>query len=578
MDTRKSPSSPPRTVAPLHRRARDSRIRAADVMVEMLLQAGVDTVFGIPGGSIAPLYDALADTPDIRMVTTRHETSAVFAAAAYAQTTGRLGVVLVTSGPGILNALNGIGSAHSDSLPVLVIAGEAAQEGFGRGAIQEGSTYGLNVVAMASHITKWAFELTQAESAPAMLMKAMGAAMLDRKGPVLMSAPLNTLSGRIARPSLSLDTRSELEISTSQIEAASRALASDERKVILAGSGARSAAAQLRALAEHLCCPVITTPKAKGVFPESHPLALGVFGLGGHPSAAAYLNRGVDVAMVVGSSLNEIATDGWNPNLAASRTLIHVDVDPAVFGRVYPADIGIAAPAKAALEALIRYTPAKRAQDEFGGVTFAYDVSTLEVISGEGVAAPSALYELQEHLPDDAIYTTDSGNNLFYAIHYLRIDCPDAFLGFLGLASMGTSLPAALGAQLAAPDRKVVAILGDGGLGMVAGELSTIASLRLPIVVAVLNDRRYGMVEFGMQKIFNRTPSFEMSPFDVVGVGASCGARAHRIEKLDDIGPALRDAPPDRPLVLDIAVEPHVGLPTNMRFQQISKNVQRAEN
>lgn len=569
-----------RSMPPRRRRARDGKYRAADYLVDAIFDAGIKVVFGIPGGSIAPVYDALMQRPEVRIVTTRHETSAVFAASAYARLTGNVGIALVTSGPGVLNAMNGIGSAMADSLPVLVIAGEAAREGFGRGAVQEGSSYGLNIVGMASHITKAAFELTAPEAAPSMFQHAMRTAASGRPGPVLMSVPLDILSGRISKPALVCEESTGAQVSGAQLESAAKALKAPGRKVIFAGSGARGAAGALRTLAERLGCPVMTTPKGKGVFPENHPLALGVYGMGGHPSTSEFVEKGLDVVLAVGTSLNEVATDGWSQAILPKRTLIHIDVDGAMIGRVYPTDIGLIAPANMALQALLERIPASETEGSFAGkgLRYAYDAASLEVCGSEVIAAPRALWELQSCLPADTIYTTDSGTNLFFAIHYLKINSPDTFISLLGLGSMGSGLPAAMGAQMAAPHRKVVAVLGDGGLSMVAGELSTLSALRLPIIVAVLNDQRYGMVEFGMKAIFGRTPDFAMTPFDVVGVAKSCGAEAVAVHQVGQLAEAVASAPSDRPLVLDIRIECGLGLPTNKRFQQITKNTQNLVN
>ncbi len=571
---RNSSTHPP-SALPETRRARDHRYRAADYIVEALQAAGVDTLFGIPGGSIAPVYDALLEYPDINVVTTRHETSAVFAASAWARLTGKVGVVLVTSGPGILNAMNGIASARTDSTPVLILAGEAAREGFGRGAVQEGSAYGLNIVTMATQICKAAFELSSSEAAPFLLQHALRTASSGQPGPVLLSVPLDILSGLINRPAIAMEAPVPVKLASDDVESAARALKAPGRKVILAGSGARYASAELLALAERLGCSVMTTPKAKGVFPEDHPLALGVFGMGGHPSTSAFLEDGIDVLLAVGTSFNEVATDGWSKDLIPRRSLIHIEVNGATIGKVYATDIALVAPADVALRGLLDSIPETESSlPASSQLSYAFDAKTLEVLTGDTISAPRALWELQACLPEETIYTTDSGTNLFFAIHYLKIRRADAFISLLGLGSMGSGLPAALGAQLAAPDRKVVAVLGDGGLSMVAGELSTLAALKLPIVVAVLNDQRYGMVEFGMKAIFGRSPDFEMAPFDVVGVARSCGAKALTICKAEEISQAIAEAPCDRPLVLDIRIECGLGLPTNKRFQQITKNTQ----
>ncbi|MBI5508024.1 MAG: thiamine pyrophosphate-binding protein [Deltaproteobacteria bacterium] len=559
------------------RRNRDLPRRAADLLVDQLIAVGVDTVFGLPGAAVAPIYDALMDRPQVRMVTVKHEANAVFAAAGYAQTTGRLGVALVTSGPGALNAMNGLACAFSDGLPVLLLAGEAARDGFGRGAVQEGSVYALNLVGMAAKVSKLAFEVPEAAALPSMLRRAVGVAMTGKRGPVFVSLPLNVLGVAIPAPAVVFSATSESGLSQAPIEQALRALSGAGRKVLLAGAGTRfgHGPALLREVAERLQCPVMTTPKAKGVFPESHPLSLGVFGMGGHPSTTAYLEAGVETILVVGSSLNEVATDGWSPLLKGGRTLIHVDVDAARVGRVYETDLAIVAPAEIFFAQLLQLAPQAAAMSP---CRILYDRDPQEVPDGvgPGIGAPRALWELQQVLPPDTIYTTDSGTNLFFAIHYLKIDHPDAFVCLMGLGSMGTAIGTAIGAQVGNPERSVVAVLGDGGLAMTAGELLTAAAYELPIVVAVLNNGGLGMVEYGQAAVYGRTPRFETAPMSVTDLARAVGCDGTTIDGPNQVAAVLK-ARRVRPMVLDVHLDPRATIPGNRRVDKVKKSARVAE-
>jgi acetolactate synthase I/II/III large subunit len=560
------------------RRTRDVRKRTADILVDTLAAAGVDVVFGLPGGSIAPVFDALVDRPEIKVVTTRHDGNAVFSAAGYAQASGRIGVAIVTSGPGVLNCMNAIASAFTDGLPVLVLTGEAPRRGFGKNAIQEGSSYSLNVVGMTKHITKMSAEVTDGAAAASMLREAISTAMNGKRGPVVLSLPLDILGQQTSSTRSGARTTTHFEIDTAAVAHAARALNANDKKLIFVGSGARAGRtpALLRQLAERLQAPVVTTPKGKGIFPEDHPLSLGVFGMGGHPSARSYVRQGVDTVLVIGSSLNEVATEGWSQDLAARRCLIHVDIDGTRIGRVYPADVPVAAPADLFLETLLpRIDAGAPAQPH--RIEYADDPRGLEQTEDGKISPVRVLWELQRIVPSDTIYTTDSGNNLFFAIHYLKVTEPDSFMSMLGLGSMGVGLPAAIGAQLAHPERRVVSVIGDGGLLMCAGELSVAAQHRLPIVVLVLNDMRYNMVEHGNRNVYGRTAPYPTGPIDVAELARGCGAQAVVVERPGQLE-SLSLSNLRGPLVIDARIAAKTKLPPNGRFETIQTNLRTLTN
>ncbi len=558
--------------------ARDDRVRCVNQLLQVLEDAGVNTIYGIPGGSIGPFYDALLDHKRIQVVTTRQDGNAVFAAAGYAQASGGIGVAVLTSGPGLLNAMNAIAAAYTDGHPVVVIAGEAARAGFGRGAIQEGSAYSLNLVGMLSNITKLSLEVPSAESASATLKRAIATALSGKRGPVVLSLPLNLQGERLRHSSTALSASTHFNIEPDILQGVAKvinAMSNNRgRCVILAGSGARLGCTPkyLLSLAEKANIPVMTTPKAKGVFPERHRLSLGIFGMGGHASSRDYMAEGIDTLLVIGSSLNEVATDGWCPSLSPKQHLIQVDIDALQLGRAYPVDLGIAAPADLFLQELLPLVAEHKGPRRHFGIS--YDREATDIAVDRPISAPRAIWELQEVLPENTIYTGDSGANLFYAAHYLRIDHPDSYIAFLGLGSMASGLPASIGVQMAQPSRTVCAIMGDGGLLMTAAAVSTAAHMELPLIIAVLNDHRYGMVEFGLNAIFGRSLSFDMA-FDLSEVGRGLGANVLRIEQPGDILNAdLMQRPMDRPTILDIQFDTAVGIPTNRRFETITKNAQ----
>ncbi|MEZ4402747.1 MAG: thiamine pyrophosphate-binding protein [Kofleriaceae bacterium] len=534
------------------------------MLIEVLVDAGIDVMFGLPGGPISPIHDALLASGKIRHVTTRHESGALFAAAGYAHATGRLGVAAVTSGPGILNAMTGLASAHCDGLPVLLLVGEVPRKNQGKGALQDGSSHGLNVIGMTRHVTKLAIELTEPSNAPMVLHRAIATALSGRRGPVVVTVPMDVALALGPAPRVSSQVGLEFAVSPRSIDEIAALVSVAARPLILAGSGVRgpSAPALLRAVAERYQCPVATTPKAKGVFPEDHPLAVGVFGLGGHPSARAYAERGLDVLVVVGSSLGDVATEGWSPLLNARRAFVHVDIDGQQIGRSYQPTHALVAPSAVFLAALLERPPTQVPRLVGSGVAR----HRLVPSAGDRLAPHDAIAEIQEVLPRNTIYTVDSGDHFLFATHFLELSYPDSYIVMTGLGSMGQSIGGAIGAKLARPDRAVAAICGDGCFAMNGFEIATAASERIPLALFVFNDRRLGMVEHGHAAVYGRDASYPIA-MDVGDLARGLGADFARAERPGDIlSLRSRLAHLDRPLVIDVLIDPDVRMPTKDRL------------
>jgi acetolactate synthase-1/2/3 large subunit len=551
--------------------APDPTMRGADLIVQMLADAGVEVVFGLPGGAISSVHDALLDSR-LRVVTTRHENGAMFAAAGYAQATGKLGVVAVTSGPGALNAMTGLASAWCDGLPVLLLIGEVPRASHGMGVLQDGSAHGLQLVEMARHITKLALEVPRPSALPHLLRRAIATALSGRKGPVVMTLPLDVANARLTPPrSHGAVTVGEL-VTTDAIDELADLLVGAQRPLLLVGSGTRGggAPARLRTVAERLACPVATTPKAKGVFPEDHPLSLGVLGLGGHRSARAYVDAGVDVVVAIGTSLGELATDGFAPKLQASRALVHVDIDARQIGKSYAPTHAIVASAASLLGGLADRlgNPEVTHRAPTGGVVR----QRLRASVKDGrIAAHDAVHAIQAILPADTIYTIDSGEHFIASTHHLNIVHPDAYIAMTGLGSMGQSIGAAIGAALAHPSRTVAAIVGDGCFAMNAFEIATAVAERVPIRVFVFNDQRLGMVEKGHQAVYGRRPSYSTAPLDVCSVARGLGAQTLRVgspEEMHAAAALLTGA--DGPVVIDVSIDHEIVLERGDRVARVA--------
>ncbi len=541
------------------------RRRTADGLVDVLTEAGVDLVFGLPGGPISPLFDALLERGDVRVVSSRHESGAMFAACGYAHTTGRLAVVAVTSGPGVLNAITGLASAHCDGLPVLLLVGELPRKIQGRGGLQDGSSHGLNVIGMTRHISKLAVEVTDPAHAPMMLRRAITTAMSGKRGPVVLTLPMDVATAISEPARITSDVALEFNLASGDIDEIATLLSGAARPLILAGSGVRgnNAPERLRAVAEHFRCPVATTPKAKGVFPESHPLALGVFGLGGHPSTRAYVEGGVDVLIVLGSSLGDVATDGWSPLLNPLRALIQVDIDAQQIGKSYAPTHAVVAPAAHFLRRLLERRPIALARERPFTRVIRHALASSEP---DRLAPQDAIAEIQSILPADTIYTVDSGEHFLFATHFLAIDHPDAYVVMTGLGSMGQSIGGAIGAKLARPARSVAAICGDGCFAMNGFEVATAVSERIPLVVFVFNDQRLGMVENGHRAVYGRAASYPIT-MDVGALARGLGAAFVRASRPGDLVRAadfLRN--PRGPVIVDVLIDPDVRMPRKDRM------------
>jgi acetolactate synthase-1/2/3 large subunit len=284
--------------------------------------------------------------------------------------------------------------------------------------------------------------------------------------------------------------------------------------------------------------------------------------MGGHISAYDYLEKGVDTIVAVGTSFNELSTDGWSALLQPSGALIHVDVDERQFGRAYACTLGIVATAEQFLGELASLVP-QAPERVMGGVRR----HVLPLGSGEGLPLHHAINEIQRALPEDAIFTIDSGEHFVFATHYLKTTAPDAYVAMTGLGSMGQSVPAAIGAQLAHPDRVVATIVGDGCFAMNAFEIATAVNAKLPLVIFVINDGRLGMVEIGATTVYGRTARFPTGPMDIPQLAAALGAQSLAADQFGQIRDAdLMEMRKHGPVVVDVRIDATIKIPKRERF------------
>lgn len=557
--------SPPREGRP-----RQTEIRVANLVVETLNELGVDTYYGVPGGAIASMYDALVDYPHLKVVNTRHETGAAFMAMGHSRVGGSLPCLLMTSGPGITNAITGLAAAAADGMPLIAIGGEVPRKNFGRGALQEGSRYHLDVLGMVRSVTKFAAEVTNPRLAATLVRKAVATALSGRQGPVFLSLPLDVANEYVCPIQSSIHSSTRFELDDEMLDRVAEILQESERGLIVVGSGTRhpEAVRWVGTLAATLQIPVVTTPKAKGLFPESDPLSLGVFGLGGHPSASEYLGQGVDTLLAIGTGLGEAGTNSWSPVLQPTRAFIQIDIDPAQIGKNYQVDYGLVGHAHLILKELASRVRRRLRPCSTTGVKYHQP----EAATDESVPLKSAyvIRALQEILPPETIFASDIGEHAIFAIHSLVINRPDGFIINTGLGSMGSGIGAAIGAKVAQPQRPVVAICGDYGFQMFGMELSTCMNHGIGVVFAIFNDARMRMVESGQNTVFGRAGMLHSHWVDFAALARGIGARGFTIRTPQDLAALPPDLATARiPTVLDIHIDPTSSFPVNGRVAQI---------
>lgn len=523
--------------------------RVADLLVQALYDAGIELFLGVPGGAIGPIYDALYELkkkhPEIRVINTRHETMAAFIAMGYARShpQQKIACVLVTSGPGITNIITGLAAAHADGIPFLVLAGEVPSNKFGRGALQEGSPYSLDVLSMVRSVCKTASEMRNSRAAVSVLRKAISTARSGRKGPVFLSLPIDVAVSKVIPTHVPGRVRTAFEVTPEILEESAQALLSAGRGLIMVGSGARDGdgPSLIQSLAERLQIPVCTTPKAKGVFPESHPLSLGVFGYAGHPSVMRRFEEdgGVDVLFTIGCGLGETSTNNWSNKLQPQKTFIQLDIDVSQIGKNYHVHCGLVGPCQIILKELHKTldtmgVPLLQNPHSSQG-TSSKKVETIDdkhlQVNEFPLKPQYIMAEMQKMLPSDAIFTADIGEHMLYAIHYLTINRPDSFMVNFGFGSMGSGIGAAIGLKLAHPDRQVVSFCGDFGFQMFGNELATCVQENIGVIFAVLNDSQMRMVENGFSKTFFRSIGAKGYTISFKDIGIAMGANAYAINE-----------------------------------------------
>ncbi len=541
------------------------QLTGAQALIRSLEYEGVEVVFGMPGGAILKAYDPIIESP-IRHVLARHEQGAGHMASGYAHATGRVGVAMVTSGPAATNLLTALQDAYMDSVPMVAITGQVATTSIGNDAFQEAHTWGMSMPA-----TKHNSLITSAEEIPDAIREAFHLASTGRKGPVLVDVPKNILTdtmtwhrpGQIKLPGYKPAVKGHPR----QVKAAADLIEQSERPVLYIGGGVGAAGGgdELRQFAEMINVPMVTTLMARGIFPDSHPLNLGMPGMHGNYTATIAMQRS-DLLITIGARFDDRIT-GDLKSFATGAKVIHVDVDPAEISKNRFADVPIVGDAKAVLEQLITEIGSRGAQPNRDAwlATLSDWQATYPLAYEQDPDGPIqqqyVIEELHRITGGDATIVAGVGQHQMWASQFWGFEEPRRWINSGGLGTMGYAIPAAVGAKVGTPDEIVFAFDGDGCFQMTGTELITASVENIPIKVAVLNNASLGMVKQWQTLFYDgRLSQTELSPTvpDFAMFAEACGAVGLRADRPDQVAAVLEEALAinDRPVVIDFACDP----------------------
>ena len=542
-------------------------MRGGEAIIKSLIEQGVDTIFGYPGGQTIPLYDMLYDS-DLRHILVRHEQGAVHAAEGYARASGKVGVCCATSGPGATNLVTGIADAFMDSTPIVAITGQVPISLIGNDAFQE-----ADIIGITMPITKHSYQPKSADEIPSIITSSFKIANTGRPGPVLIDVPKNAQEGEITEYKDDLLStpgyKPTIKGNIKQVKKAVNLIKESKNPVILAGGGLiiSGASRELDELSKIINAPVMTTLMGKGAISEEDDNCLGMLGMHGREISNSTVNKS-DLLIAIGCRFSDRTTGKLDEFIPNSK-VIHIDIDPAEIGKNVDVDLPIVGDAKNILGLMVKelkgYKPTKTTNDWFNNIIQMKKQLIPRVSYDDHPLMPQqVLKEINNATTEDTIVTTDVGLNQMWAAHYYNTNKPRKFISSGGLGTMGFGFPAAIGAKVAKPDDPVLAVVGDGGFLMVCQELATIKEYDIPVIVAILNNRKLGMVYQWQHLLYDQRYSqtdLGQTP-DFVKLAESFGIASQRITEPKDTEEAINKAIKDNEsVVLDIIVEKNEFLP-----------------
>ncbi|MAA94560.1 MULTISPECIES: acetolactate synthase 2 catalytic subunit [unclassified Arsukibacterium] len=509
-------------------------MNGAELVLKVLQQQGVDTIFGYPGGAIMPIYDAIYASP-VKHYLCRHEQGGAFSAIGYARSSGKVGVCLATSGPGATNLITSLADAMLDSVPLVAITGQVSQAVMGTDAFQE-----IDVLGLSLSVTKHSFMVRSADELAATLNEAFAIARSGRPGPVLVDIPKDVQLAAAAEPSDAASPQSRaLNTSLAQSGPARQLIANASKPMAYIGGGVHMAGAmpQLQDFLTQCPMPSVTTLKGMGSVAKDNPYYLGMLGMHGTQAANLAVQQ-CDLLVCLGARFDDRVT-GNLQKFAPNAKVIHVDIDPAEINKVRFAEVSFLGDMRQILPAIASSTDCSDWLAHCSSLKlqhgWRYDHP------GERIYAPLLLKQLSERMPDNSVVCCDVGQHQMWVAQHMRFSHPRNHLSSGGLGTMGFGLPAAIGAKLARPQDTVIAVSGDGSFMMNVQELGTIKRFRLPVKIVIIDNQRLGMVKQWQQLFFNeRYSETDLSDNpDFVALAAAFAIPGHCITRKDEVESAL---------------------------------------
>lgn len=539
------------------------RVSGSQAVILSLLEEGVDTIFGYPGGAIMPIYDALYDfDQQVTHYLTRHEQGAIHAAEGYAGVTGRAGVCFATSGPGATNLITGLADAQIDSIPLVCITGQVASPLLGTDAFQES-----DVISITLPVTKWNYQVTSAEEIPEAIAKAFHIATTGRPGPVLLDISKDAQFGMFdfeyKKCTKIRSYLPEYPVDPFQVKAAADIINEAKKPIVLYGHGVILAHAEveLREFIEKTGIPAAWTLLGLSSLPSDHPLNVGMLGMHGNYGPNIKTNE-ADVVIAIGMRFDDRVT-GKVAAYARQAKIIHLEIDPAEINKIIKADVAVLGNAKKSLRMLIGNVNQNSHEAWVQEFRDCDKIEIEKVISKDvyptqtGLTMGEVIRIASEKTNNDAVLVTDVGQHQMIASRYFKFSQTRSNITSGGLGTMGYALPASMGAKIGQPGRVVFAVIGDGGFQMTIQELGTIAQYELDIKIIVLNNNFLGMVRQWQQLFFEKRYSFtEMKNPDFVGIAKAYGLASQKVTSRDQLEGAIQAMLDHKgPFVLEVVVE-----------------------
>ncbi|MBZ2134078.1 acetolactate synthase large subunit [Streptococcus gordonii] len=528
----------------------------SELVLETLLELGIDTVFGYPGGAVLPLYDAIYNFKGIRHILGRHEQGCLHEAEGYAKSTGKLGVAIVTSGPGATNAITGIADAMSDSVPLLVFTGQVARAGIGKDAFQE-----ADIVGITMPITKYNYQVRETADIPRIITEAVHIATTGRPGPVVIDLPKDVSALEtdfIYSPEVNLPSyQPTLVPNDMQIKKILKQLSKAKKPVLLAGGGISYAEAskELNEFAERYQIPVVTSLLGQGTIATSHPLFLGMGGMHGSFAANIAMTE-ADFMISIGCRFDDRLT-GNPKTFAKNAKVAHIDIDPAEIGKIIGADIPVVGDAKKALQMLLAEPTVHNNTEKWIEKVTKDKNRVRSYDKKERVVQPQAVIErIGELTNGDAIVVTDVGQHQMWAAQYYPYQNERQLVTSGGLGTMGFGVPAAIGAKIANPEKEVILFVGDGGYQMTNQEMAILNIYKIPIKVIMLNNHSLGMVRQWQEAFYDGRTSesvFDTLP-DFQLMAQAYGVKSYKFDDPETIVQDLEVLKEDIPMFIEVDI------------------------